>query len=166
MTVKPTGLIHKIAIQLHLVAKSCTICSSRSRRPVRKLLDAPSYKHALQPPQLPYDWRWSVEIVTGASWNIHRHVFYYDQVARLPLSRAVKSFREFYSHTVYVWHGVVWMLCMQRISVECAWLFGNINMCSSVVNRHEFGVNWMTLRALVLSGGGGGAVSCPEMTVY
>jgi hypothetical protein len=25
------------------VAKSCTICSSRSRRPVRKLLDTPSY---------------------------------------------------------------------------------------------------------------------------
>jgi hypothetical protein len=28
----------KIAIQFHLVAKNCTICSSRSRRPVRKLL--------------------------------------------------------------------------------------------------------------------------------
>jgi hypothetical protein len=26
------------------VAESCTICSSRSRRPVRKLLDTPSYK--------------------------------------------------------------------------------------------------------------------------
>jgi hypothetical protein len=31
------------AIQLHLVAESCTICSSHSRRPVRKLLDTPSY---------------------------------------------------------------------------------------------------------------------------
>jgi len=30
-------------IQLHLVAESRTICSSRSRRPVRKLLDTPSY---------------------------------------------------------------------------------------------------------------------------
>jgi hypothetical protein len=40
---KLTRLTHKIAIQLHLVAESCTICSSRSRRPVRKLLDAPSY---------------------------------------------------------------------------------------------------------------------------
>jgi hypothetical protein len=38
-----TRLTHKIAIQLHLVAESCTICSSRSRRPVRKLLDTPSY---------------------------------------------------------------------------------------------------------------------------
>jgi hypothetical protein len=31
-------LTNKIAIQLHLVAEKCTICSSRSRRPVRKLL--------------------------------------------------------------------------------------------------------------------------------
>jgi hypothetical protein len=39
-----TRLTHKIAIQLHLVAESCTIYSSRSsRRPVRKLLDTPSY---------------------------------------------------------------------------------------------------------------------------
>jgi hypothetical protein len=34
---------HKIAIQLHLVAESFTIYSSCSRRPVRKLLDVPSY---------------------------------------------------------------------------------------------------------------------------
>jgi len=33
----------KIAIQLHLVAESCTICNSRSRPSVRKLLDTPSY---------------------------------------------------------------------------------------------------------------------------
>jgi hypothetical protein len=31
MVAKLTRLAHKIAIQLHLVAKSCTICSSRSR---------------------------------------------------------------------------------------------------------------------------------------
>jgi len=30
-------LTHKIEIQLLLVTKSCTLCSSRSRRPVRKL---------------------------------------------------------------------------------------------------------------------------------
>jgi hypothetical protein len=34
-----TRLTHKIAIQLHLVAESYTFCSSRSRLPVRKLLD-------------------------------------------------------------------------------------------------------------------------------
>jgi hypothetical protein len=43
MAAKLSRLTHKIAIQLHLVAESCTICSSRSRRPVRKLLDTPSY---------------------------------------------------------------------------------------------------------------------------
>jgi hypothetical protein len=42
MAAKFTRLTHKIAIQLHLVAKSCTICISRSRWPVRKLLDTPS----------------------------------------------------------------------------------------------------------------------------
>jgi hypothetical protein len=40
---KLTRLTHKIAIQLHLVAESCTICRCRSRRPVRKLLDTPLY---------------------------------------------------------------------------------------------------------------------------
>jgi hypothetical protein len=47
MAAKLTTLSQKIAIQLHLVAESCTICSSRSRRPARKLLDTPSY---LPPP--------------------------------------------------------------------------------------------------------------------
>jgi hypothetical protein len=43
MAAKLTRLTHKIAIQLHLLAESCIICSSRSRRSVRKLLDTPSY---------------------------------------------------------------------------------------------------------------------------
>jgi hypothetical protein len=48
MTTKLTRMTHKIAIQLHLVAESCTICSSRSRRPVLKLLDTPSYSLELR----------------------------------------------------------------------------------------------------------------------
>jgi hypothetical protein len=44
MVVKLTRLTHKIGIQLHLLAESCTICSSLSRRPFRKLLDTPSYE--------------------------------------------------------------------------------------------------------------------------
>jgi hypothetical protein len=43
MAAKLTRLVHKIAIQVHLVAENCTICSSRSRRPVLKLLVTPSY---------------------------------------------------------------------------------------------------------------------------
>jgi hypothetical protein len=46
MAAKLTRLTHEIAIQLHLIAESCTICSSRSRRPVRKLLVTPSYVYA------------------------------------------------------------------------------------------------------------------------
>jgi hypothetical protein len=43
MVAKLTRLTNKIAIQLYLVAQSSTICGSRSRRPVRKRLDTPSY---------------------------------------------------------------------------------------------------------------------------
>jgi hypothetical protein len=43
MAAKLPRLTHKIAIQPHPVAESCIICSSRSRRPVLKLLDTPSY---------------------------------------------------------------------------------------------------------------------------
>jgi hypothetical protein len=45
MAAKLTRVTHKIAIQLNLVAESCTIFSSCSKRPVRKLLDKPSFKH-------------------------------------------------------------------------------------------------------------------------
>jgi hypothetical protein len=43
MTAKLTRLTHKIAIKLHVVTESCTICITCSRRPVRELLDTPSY---------------------------------------------------------------------------------------------------------------------------
>jgi hypothetical protein len=43
MAAKLTKLTHKIVIQLHLMAESCTICSYHSRWPVRKVLDTPSY---------------------------------------------------------------------------------------------------------------------------
>jgi len=47
MAAKLTRLIHKIAIQLHLVAESCTICIYRARRQVRKFLDTSSYVSSL-----------------------------------------------------------------------------------------------------------------------
>jgi hypothetical protein len=43
MAAKLTRLTHKIAIQLYLVAESCTICSCHTRRPVRILLDTSPY---------------------------------------------------------------------------------------------------------------------------
>jgi len=42
MVAKLIRMTHKTAIQLHQMAESCISCSSRSRRPVRKLLDTPS----------------------------------------------------------------------------------------------------------------------------
>jgi len=47
MAAKLTRLTHKIAIQLHLVADSCTICSYRSRWPVRKLFDRIHYVYTI-----------------------------------------------------------------------------------------------------------------------
>jgi hypothetical protein len=49
MAAKLTRLTHKIAIQLYLVAKSFTVWGSRSRRPVRKLLDTTSYSFGQGP---------------------------------------------------------------------------------------------------------------------
>jgi len=43
MAAKLTTLTHKLAIQLHQMAESSSICSFCSKRPVRKLLDTPSY---------------------------------------------------------------------------------------------------------------------------
>jgi len=43
MAAKFTRLTHKIVVQLHLVAESCTICSSHFRQPLWKLLDTPLY---------------------------------------------------------------------------------------------------------------------------
>jgi len=43
MAAKLTKMTHKIEFLLHLVAESWIICSSRSRRPVRELLDTPTY---------------------------------------------------------------------------------------------------------------------------
>jgi hypothetical protein len=43
MAAKLTRLTLKVETQLHLVAECCTICSSRYRQPVRKLLDTAWY---------------------------------------------------------------------------------------------------------------------------
>jgi len=59
MAAKLTTLTHKIAIQLHVVAESCTICSSRSRPPVRELLDTPSYTNFVQCAALEKKKKWN-----------------------------------------------------------------------------------------------------------
>jgi len=47
MAAKLSRLTLKVAIRLHLVVESCTICSSNSRPPVRKLLVTLSYSYSL-----------------------------------------------------------------------------------------------------------------------
>jgi len=49
MAAKLNRLTHKIVIRLHLETESFTSCSSRSRRPVRKLLGTLSYMHVSSP---------------------------------------------------------------------------------------------------------------------
>jgi len=51
MVAKLTTLTHIIAIKLYLMAERYIICSSRSRRPVRKFSDTPSYHKKFLPPK-------------------------------------------------------------------------------------------------------------------
>jgi len=78
MGAKLTRLTHRIAIQLHLVAESCTICSSYSRWPVQKLLDTPFYVEGTsvnwnnpsgQSDSCDDDVYWSTQ-VWKQSWNV------------------------------------------------------------------------------------------------
>jgi len=64
MVAELTRLTHKIAMQLHLVAEICTICSSRSRLPVRKLLGTPSYTvdYFLRDLRFSRWWRWTQQV--------------------------------------------------------------------------------------------------------
>jgi hypothetical protein len=81
MAAKLTRLTHKIAIQLHLVAESCTICSSRSRRPVQKLLDTHSlclcnkswilYLRTSVPPTWAQIWKRVPQILVYQQWLSH-----------------------------------------------------------------------------------------------
>jgi hypothetical protein len=71
MAAKLTRLTHKIAIQLQLVAKSCITHSCHSRRPVRKLLDTPSYSAICDksPTQLSIRWVRSI-FLRAWSWPL------------------------------------------------------------------------------------------------
>jgi len=71
MVAKLTRLTQKIATQLHTVAESCTICSSRSRRPVRKLLDIPSFSGF-------------VTSLNGSTYFFQRVVVTPAEISRLP----------------------------------------------------------------------------------
>jgi len=72
MAAKLTKLSHKIAIQLHLVAESCTVCGSRTRRPVLKLLVTSSYNgwlHEIESCLLCTELKVVKIHVVGLQWN-------------------------------------------------------------------------------------------------
>jgi len=66
MAAKLTRLTHKIAIQLLLVAENCTICGSRSRRPVRKLLDTPPYVVLYYGEET---WTYTLHLIKNTVWS-------------------------------------------------------------------------------------------------
>jgi hypothetical protein len=71
MAANLTTLTHKIAIQLHLVAESCTICNSRSRQPVRKLLVILSYFDSPPPPSVLLAVLMRQLLLRGSSAGLH-----------------------------------------------------------------------------------------------
>jgi hypothetical protein len=73
MAAKLTRLTHKIAIQLQLVAESFTICSSRSRRQVRKLLDTPLYAFPLDAHGSPF--KLQSGLSSNGSNSLFRHLY-------------------------------------------------------------------------------------------
>jgi hypothetical protein len=98
MAAKLIRLTHKIAIQLHLLAESCTICSSRSRQPVRNLLDKPSKCSHETLPRVPF---WAEE------WSKNEYAeepeFYADICGRRKVeTNAEKTVGLFASYSVAV----------------------------------------------------------------
>jgi hypothetical protein len=86
MAEKLTRLTHRIAIQMHIVAVSCIICSSRARLPVRKLMDTSSYV--------------KIPCITSAIFYSHniRYTNYMKErhSEKLTVAQLVKKFRAFY----------------------------------------------------------------------
>jgi hypothetical protein len=71
MVAKLTRLTHKIAIQLHLIAESCTICSSHSRWSVWKLLDTPLTNAAGILLQLPCHFHYKIHVLNACQCFPH-----------------------------------------------------------------------------------------------
>jgi len=58
--------------------------------------------HILWAPHLLHKWCYCAETVTGASWNMHRHLSY-PQVKQLPSSHEIISSQGLHSCTMYLW---------------------------------------------------------------
>jgi hypothetical protein len=106
---KLTRLTHKIAINLHIVTKSCIICISLSRRSVRKLLDS-----------LAYPSKWVILWRSLLHPSLSSHTFYscihahrfrnFSLSLSLHLVLGLHSSRLFDIFKVYVLKGIVKMI--------------------------------------------------------
>jgi hypothetical protein len=80
MATKLTRMTHKLATQLQLLAENWTIRSSRSRRPVRKLMDTPSYLYR-HFSQLMTVWKVNMSCLSIMAWrrigrtDVKLHIF-------------------------------------------------------------------------------------------
>jgi hypothetical protein len=92
MATKLTRLAHKIAVQLLLVAESCTICSSRARWPVRKLLGTPSYSDAVGYQRFGLPWYLHFTLKMEAAW-LSETLLSYIRGSRLEISNKYCRFR-------------------------------------------------------------------------
>jgi len=75
MAAKLTRLTYRIAIQLYIVAESCTICSSCPRQPVRKLLDTSLYKERVCHHKRWVNWVkwWCIQIQAKKCYVLHSY---------------------------------------------------------------------------------------------
>jgi hypothetical protein len=113
---KLTRLTHKTAIKLHTVTERCTICSSRSTRPVRKLLDTPSY--------FPNNRLCSK--VTAREDDVIRHEFWAEVVPLIPNANFLQSrMKETSLVTCSNW----WCLSLRMIN----WLTRFITLCRAAM---------------------------------
>jgi hypothetical protein len=118
MAAKLTRLTHKIAIKLHLVAELCTICNSRCWRPVRKLLDTPSYlcqsSCALVSKQLRNTYRSAVYTRYENFANAKLRSAYVQKRSYYRLEEAIVSISELLNYPRYTrvrWDKIVSLFC-------------------------------------------------------
>jgi hypothetical protein len=124
MAAKLTGLTHKIAMQLHLVAGSFTNCSSRSRRPVRKLLDTLSSSDPLIPFRIPTLWALIALncVWTVCNWKSSLVVLFNALLSRMLTWRTCELFR--WEHNGSIHHATLQIVCV-LLKVSCMFMFGS-----------------------------------------
>jgi len=127
MVTKLTRLTHKIAIQLHLVAESCAICSSCSRRSVQKLLDTPSCVPSVY---VCSSMSFVLKRSPHAMWGIMRNLFTTRSTERTSSSNFMSS----HSSPRY------------QLGMTCGWQFDEDSVWFSIIYFLVFLLHWWVLQ--------------------